>query len=76
MLLGKEEQETITRKSPESGLWRPELPRLTEPIMICLQPEDVISVARIALDEDSEAALEFVTGRLEKEIRKVTDKAR
>jgi hypothetical protein len=76
MSLIKDDQQTKPQESAEGGLWRPELPRLTEPIMISLKPEDVISVARIVLDQDREEALEFVTNRLEKEIRTVTDRVR
>ncbi|MGC8658434.1 MAG: hypothetical protein ACP5U1_05110 [Desulfomonilaceae bacterium] len=63
-------------ESRKSGLWRPELPRLTEPIRISLAPDDVIAITRITLDQDRDAALEFITDRLEKEIRKITDKIR
>lgn len=76
MLILEDEQEKKSGESTKSGLWRPELPRLTEPITISLNPDDVISVTRIVLDQDRDAALEFVTCRLEKEIRKITDKIR
>jgi hypothetical protein len=73
-LMSKDEEGVQPTKPAAGALWRAALPRLNENITISLTPEDVISATRIALDQDRDAALEFVTGRLEKEIRKVTDK--
>lgn len=75
-LMAKDEEDVQPAESAARGLWRAALPRLNESIMISLTPEDVIWATRIALDQDRDAALAFVIGRLEKEIRKVTDKVR
>jgi uncharacterized protein (DUF169 family) len=73
-LMGKDEGHAQPLRPAGGAMWRPALPRLNEDIMISLTPEDVISVTRIALDQDRDASLAFVTDRLEREIRKVTDK--